>query len=419
MPETLTATYRIVTPMFIGDAHQEATEITAASVKGALRFWWRALNWGRFRNQTGASDETALKALHTAEAELFGASADERFPGRGQGSFLLKVTHGDLTKLFKDTLHPDLKPTRRKRGERWPDQNHMAAARYLGYGLIVAATTRNRETREVEKEAGQLERSCFDTGQTFTIQLLFRGKVDTSIVDAVKALGLLGGLGSRVRHGFGSTTLVNLKVGSEEYPDIHTKDDYLAEIKSLFEIPDCLAKAEPCFSAFSKMSRIDHLLSASTYQDVLDHFGQSMLLYRSWGRSENGNILPDGSESEQNFPGDHHWSKGMGKPGFHPKRVVFGLPHNYGKYDNLKVDPVKYERRASPLIFHVHQVGNEFFGISIFLRSHFLPVGEKINAGGSNVAAKIEWDLITEFLTGTNKQGKLRFSRTPILEATA
>lgn len=46
MPSKITATYRIVTPMFVGDANQQATEISPQSVKGALRFWWRALNWG-------------------------------------------------------------------------------------------------------------------------------------------------------------------------------------------------------------------------------------------------------------------------------------------------------------------------------------------------------------------------------------
>ncbi len=40
----ITATYRVVTPMFIGDADQKATSLRPPSIKGALRFWWRALN---------------------------------------------------------------------------------------------------------------------------------------------------------------------------------------------------------------------------------------------------------------------------------------------------------------------------------------------------------------------------------------
>lgn len=53
MPNKITASYRIVTPMFIGDAKQEASGISPTSVKGALRFWWRALNWGEGFKRSG------------------------------------------------------------------------------------------------------------------------------------------------------------------------------------------------------------------------------------------------------------------------------------------------------------------------------------------------------------------------------
>jgi CRISPR-associated protein Cmr1 len=46
--ETIEAVYRIVTPMFIGGADQKPNDgVRAPSFKGMLRFWWRALNWGR------------------------------------------------------------------------------------------------------------------------------------------------------------------------------------------------------------------------------------------------------------------------------------------------------------------------------------------------------------------------------------
>lgn len=83
-PEVIEATYRIVTPMFIGDANQQATGITAASIKGALRFWWRALNWGRVREEC-ENDVEALKTLHEEEAELFGSSAYDNKQRRKEG----------------------------------------------------------------------------------------------------------------------------------------------------------------------------------------------------------------------------------------------------------------------------------------------------------------------------------------------
>ena len=34
----------IVTPLFLGGADPNKAELRAPSIKGALRFWWRALN---------------------------------------------------------------------------------------------------------------------------------------------------------------------------------------------------------------------------------------------------------------------------------------------------------------------------------------------------------------------------------------
>jgi CRISPR-associated protein Cmr1 len=86
-PILIVATYRIVTPMFIGDANQKASGISPASVKGALRFWWRALNWSRIRAKE-QSDTVALQHLHSEESELFGSSADKGVAAK----FTLRVT---------------------------------------------------------------------------------------------------------------------------------------------------------------------------------------------------------------------------------------------------------------------------------------------------------------------------------------
>jgi hypothetical protein len=77
----------------------------------------------------------------------------------------------------------------------------------------------------------------------------------------------------------------------------------------------------------------------------------------------------------------------------------------------MEVALADHKRRASPLLFHVHALGDKsFIGVSILLRSAFLPAGEKINAGGTDVPAKIEWNLLTDFLDGMEKHtGNPRF----------
>ncbi|MGX2040915.1 type III-B CRISPR module RAMP protein Cmr1 [Methylocaldum sp. MU1018] len=384
---TLTATYRIVTPMFLGDAEQNATEIRPPSVKGALRFWWRALNWGRFRADT--DDATALRRLHEAEADLFGAAAEEKSVKRGQSRFLLTVQSNALKFKGKNHVHARF-------------QSHDAA-RYLGYGLMEAFASKAKNT-----QAGQLMRGCIDEGQSFKVKLLCRGEEGQSVREALIALGLLGGLGSRSRHGMGSLSLIELQQNEEPvWKAPANREDYIKAVRDLFA-GKRTTSTEPPYSAFANTTRVDVLLETASPYQALDGFGRGELMYRSWGKD--GKVL--GERREERFKADHDWSKKTRPQGFHPRRVIFGLPHNYGKGPSMEVGPSRHKRRASPLLFHVHALGEKsFIGVSILLNSVFLPHGEKINAGGTEVPAKIEWDLLTDFLDGKDQAGNFRFPK--------
>ena len=68
----------------------------------------------------------------------------------------------------------------------------------------------------------------------------------------------------------------------------------------------------------------------------------------------------------------------------HPRRVIFGLPHNYRFSDGSEatVEPTDLEefgRRASPLFIHLHSFENgEVLLIQSVLTSLFLPQGAEI-----------------------------------------
>jgi len=377
--QTIKATYRIVSPMFIGGADQSPSDgIRPPSFKGALRFWWRALNWSEYPD---------LAKLHKAEADLFGSAAKDN--KGGQGKFLISMVTQSLAKTDKGALHGKFKSA--------------DGARYLAYGLMGAFGA----------NAGKLERGCINDCQTFTVRLAFRKEIDDSIIDALVVLGLLGGMGSRSRKGLGSLALLSLKGTYEKTNAVDlfkapsTEAEYIQEIKNrMAGLNRSGAKAS--FSAFSKSSSINLLVRRQkTVMEVLDKYGRAMMMYRSWGN--NGRVL--GMSREENFKDDHDWSKGSMPQGFHPRRVIFGLPHNYGKGPNLSVEPEKHRRRSSPLFYHVHQIGNEFFGVSMILPAQFLPEDEKINAGGNKVPAKIEWEVLDHFITGKDKGGAPRFPK--------
>lgn len=79
--ETIEAKFRIVTPMFISGADQTKAELRVPSIKGALRFWWRALNY-----------EKDSKILLDRESKIFGSS-DQKI---GQSKIKIKVTENKL-----------------------------------------------------------------------------------------------------------------------------------------------------------------------------------------------------------------------------------------------------------------------------------------------------------------------------------
>jgi len=176
--KTIEATYRIVTPMFIGGANQEPSDgIRPPSFKGALRFWWRALNWGKYHD---------LVKLHKKEAELFGSAA-KMVNGKqvgGQGVFLLSINELGARKTLND----------------WPKAN--TGAGYLAYGIL--------ESKGGKRGVPVPHRVGIQEGLRFLVRLKFRPNTNMedveSVEKAMEVFGLLGGLGSRSRRGHGSIT---------------------------------------------------------------------------------------------------------------------------------------------------------------------------------------------------------------------
>src|ERR1017187_5301400 len=117
---TLTATYRVVTPMFLGGADPlREAELRVPSFKGALRFWWRALAWLR-----GIRD---VAELRKQEAELFGNSETNV----GQSKVLLRLSAHKSETLEAGTILGKM-----GRSGYQSDDVVGEGVRYLGYGLM-------------------------------------------------------------------------------------------------------------------------------------------------------------------------------------------------------------------------------------------------------------------------------------------
>lgn len=367
MKKKIEAEFTIVTPMFIGDANQEAHDVRPPSLKGALRFWWRALNWGRMLVAEKGDTEQALRALHGREAKLFGLATSDK--AGGQGVFLLSLKQD--VKVQNQGL-----------------KMNGAQLYLLGQGLAEGSTTRSALTG------------------TFTASLLFRpgtkAEDQHSVAEALFAFGLLGGLGSRARHGMGSVSLIGWQGDGFSVPQ--TRADYIKAVKGLLaELPEAL----PPFTAFSRQCRIDISAEGKQPNALLTTVGGELQMYRSFG--QNGKVA--GKGAERKFEDDHDLvqeaTKGM-RISEAPRRSVFGLPHNYYFSSTKEKADINYApggvdaRRASPLLLHIHCLPDgTCLAVHTLLPATFLPDGEKIRVKSrakSDVSFTPDWQVIHRFL---------------------
>ncbi|MCI5144801.1 MAG: type III-B CRISPR module RAMP protein Cmr1 [Candidatus Electrothrix sp. AR3] len=416
MPSTLAATYEIVTPMFIGDAGQDAQTVQPASVKGALRFWWRALNWGRVFIENDGKNAEALQQLHREESKLFGRAAEEVNKKQigGQGGFLLRVISNT--------------PRASNLNQKKEYQNNTWQKYLLGLGLFQDG----------------YNRKALVSG-TFTIELFCRNKkIAEDMKPVLLAWGLLGGLGSRNRKGLGSVAITSLTLKK----GISAKEEPvpLAEIPTnREEFTTCLAEILPApasdetppFTAFCQESKM--LVSEEADQTAwlaLAKIARIQQLFRGWGFKHLNSQKPH----KVNEIRAHHSSYGdkqkdhdlvyelAGKTSSatYPKSTVFGLPRSYGLsgFDTKKeitLEPIamsgsapeqknKRSRRASPLFIHIHKFpSGKSIIVQTFLPAVFLPPKDQIEVtekrgGGRNtlhqlsVQKKTDWTVITEYL---------------------
>lgn len=392
MIEIIEAQFRIVTPLFLGEASdQAARHIRPPALKGALRFWWRALNWARVRG-AASSEGAALQALHREEAALFGHAAGSD-KAHGQALFLVRVLSDARAEPADAALFKESAPLQYLLGQG-------------GYSYKSGLQNKYGE--------------CFKSGKHFTLQLALKPGITSEqknqLIDAVKCLGWLGNLGSRARKGFGSLSLSKLVIAKQNYPLPSTLADYKHELSQLLAPCQSLDEVPP-FSAFSQHARLQLAATGPDAMALLERHGREMGRYRSFGSSSS--TFPE--KAEQNFKPDHDWAyrvaenrtKSEDKQGL-PARAVFGLPHPYflsGANINVSIDVEGGKgRRASPLLAHLHHFpSGEHVLVHVLLRADFLPDnsqvtvnatkgGARFDLSGQQVNQQIDWTVLENFL---------------------
>ena len=179
--ETITFTCKVITPMFLAGADGKTPELRAPSIKGAMRFWWRAM-----RSDLVGSGGYA--ALAKEEGALFGGTGDQA----SRSSFSLRVSVGEQKVYSEERLVP-------------------------------------HDSRKGIQKA-------FAPGQQFQVTILTAKKENIDkLVALFYVVSVLGGIGKRSRRGMGAFAIAEVKRNGEItenlYPD--TVDQLLRLIKKV------------------------------------------------------------------------------------------------------------------------------------------------------------------------------------------
>lgn len=166
----------VVTPMFLGGADKNIAELRAASIKGVLRFWWRALY---------GAQEKDLDAMRKKEAEIFGSTENK-------ASFSLQVIGRNI----------NIQNNIQEKNNNDPLQCFSVHNRpvniidYLCYGVY-----KNPQT---------YLKSHIKSGSTFVVKFIFNNaKFKDQVINSFLTMINYGGIGARHRNGLGSLQISN------------------------------------------------------------------------------------------------------------------------------------------------------------------------------------------------------------------
>ncbi|MDW8305413.1 MAG: type III-B CRISPR module RAMP protein Cmr1 [Acidobacteriota bacterium] len=344
--------YRLITPLFGGGVEagivDETNPIRETSIRGQLRFWWRATR--------GTGD---VKDVKKREDEIFGGGGENA----SQSKVFVKVetiNHGSLMSIF------DVRRERRVRPIR-------------GYEAIAYAAFPLQPSREQTEQ--QLNKVL--SGVKFKLHISFPEEIRCDIEAALWAWETFGGVGARTRRGFGAIELLSVEengVGKE----VKKYSKNMAES----QIRDDLRKF---VKSNHRDQRIPHLspetkfkvLVAKDAEDAwriaiqkLKDFRQFRIDRRTGRRSPFGKSQWCEPDAIRNIVRGRRVNNLVEKF----PRAAFGLPILFhfpqdGTIPDVALKPKDYERVASPLILKPIPCEDGAVAVAILLERELFPNG--------------------------------------------
>jgi CRISPR-associated protein Cmr1 len=317
--KVITATFRVVTPLFLAGADAMTAELRLPSVKGALRYWYRAINPHFQKVPEGG------KA--TWEEILFGGTGG----GAGQSAFFMRKKNENLKIMRMSSLPRDLD--------------------YFSFFLRRRCSYISPVSNYADKLSGR-----------FTIQLLLRPHRNANkvapdwkgLVSSLWMLGHIGGLGARSRRGFGT---IALQEWQADDPEIQQWMDQLPIAHEASTIEEWIKRfqlgLQQIQSWFSPWDHCNHTIVDQRTTFFLANEGSDTEL----------KAMVAGMQVIKGFRSEHK-----------EHRLFLGLPLMVSSKKNgqrYQILPERYQRVPSPVWLRVIQIGQQYYPFFAILSAPF------------------------------------------------
>ena len=329
---------KTITPLFMYGATDQRAEIRAASIKGVMRWWWRAVK-----------AYTNTKNLFEKESEIFG------FADSGASKVRLEVWPSIWLELERKKERKNLGNGKLEIGiiDKFnkKSKNNSDCIKfgkeYIGISYLFypqAMIVRKGKTIY-----------CIPPNTEFSLVLRsrYKDKLDKALASLWCAVWF-GGFGRRSRRGGGNLTFLPV-VEEENYRPEGL--DFVFNGSGMQGFRHWLERNfRVCRNLLSGSERTDKYSNISKLRVVISQRG-----FREWHEA-----LNDIGKMFYNFR--RHTD--------HRANCIFGLPHKYsmtctGPPSRNQGDPIS--RRASPVIIKVVKVGDRFHWMVLRLNGKFLP----------------------------------------------
>ncbi|WP_035571253.1 type III-B CRISPR module RAMP protein Cmr1 [Halonatronum saccharophilum] len=345
---------KLLTPLVMHGADNKL-ELRATSIKGLLRFWWRAENCFRYES---------IEKMREAEVEIFGGSYKDEEGNEIHRKSKIKI------QIINKNLNKKLASK-----DSWKEYQGI---QYLLYSFRVYKDTKK----------------YYDIDSEFDVVISTKESISLlqDVLKSFKNLMFFGGLGSRSRKGAGNFVVTEFKVINKFIGGKVLEENKLKKIKSLFDGNYSFENIERTFNSIKGYGSLKELISNIC----------------SWG--EYSSIKQFNIPGEQNEPSPILDKMGEKYKEFRASKskgelVGFGLPikklkKNYQNNTN---------RLASKIIFKVMEINpldneqeKEYIGYFVKLGGYCFDTKDKKKRKVSRNAE----NTLKEFMNSIERNGE-------------